>query len=592
MTTSQDLLSRWPALDVAHKRARLQSSLHLTAGPLGDAIDGQATAAGRAAAGLWRREPSVWSSDPAVQKKVANRLGWLDSPALMADALDRLRTFAAGVRRDGFTDVVLLGMGGSSLAPEVLRAVLGVAPGWPRLHVLDSTDPAAIHAVTTVPERTLYLLASKSGTTIEPNSLAAHFRQVLRDAQVARWADHFVAITDEGTALAERARAEGFRELFVNPGDIGGRYSALSYFGLVPAALMGQDLAAILGWGLAMLSTAESGVGDPRSNPAIGLGLAIGAAARAGRDKLTLVLARALEPFGLWVEQLIAESTGKHGTGIVPIAGEPLATATAYGADRFFVRLRLHGSYAEEMRDSDIRDLKAAGVPIAEIDLPEPSALGAEFVRWEVATAAAGALLSINPFDEPNVQQAKEATSALLHRYTTHGRLPVPAPDRELTGGIALTLSGAAREDLGTLGADAVLSLLRPGDYFALLAYLGPAPDLADDLHAFRIAVRDRTRAATMFGYGPRYLHSTGQLHKGGPNTGVFVLLSAAPRDDVPIPGQPFSFATLELAQAIGDFDSLDAAGRRAVLVRLPTPDRQRIRDVAAALLARIAGAP
>jgi glucose-6-phosphate isomerase len=588
MTRSTDLLTRWPALEVPHRRGRLQNSFQIFPGPLAAAIAAQQAAAEHAAAGLWRRDASVWSADGSVQQKIRNRLGWLDSPALMADALPRLETFASGVRRDGITDVVLLGMGGSSLAPEVLHAVLGVAPGWPRLHVLDSTDPAAVRAATTVPDRTLYLLASKSGTTVEPNSLAAYFRERLRDAQVTSWADHFVAITDEGTPLARRARDEGFRELFINPGDIGGRYSALSYFGLVPAALMGQNISALVGWGLAMLSSAEPGFGDATSNPAVGLGLAIGASARAGRDKLTLILPRALEPFGLWVEQLIAESTGKQGTGVVPIAGGPLAEPALYGTDRFFVRLRLHGSYAEEMRDTDVRDLREAAMPLAALDLPEPSALGAEFVRWEVATAVAGALLEIDPFDEPNVQQAKDATSALLVRFTKDGRLPAPPVLRELPNGITLSVTRAAEAGLGTLGADAALSLLREGDYFALLAYLGPAADLADDLQAFRVAVRDRTRAATMFGYGPRYLHSTGQLHKGGPNSGVFLLITATPREDLPIPDRPYTFGTLELAQAIGDFDSLDATGRRAVLARLPSPDRQFVRDLAAAMLARV----
>jgi glucose-6-phosphate isomerase len=307
----------------------------------------------------------MWSDEPAVQQKIANRLGWLDSPALMADSLPRLQAFAEAVKRDGFTDVVLLGMGGSSLAPEVLRAVLGVAPGWPRLHMLDSTDPAAVLAAATPPERTLYLLASKSGTTIEPNSLAAHFQRLLQEARVPRWADHFVAISDEDTELARRARAERFRDLFINPTDIGGRYSALSFFGLVPAALMGQNIAALVGWGIAMLSTAEPGFGEARSNPAVALGLAIGSATRAGRDKLTLILPPALEPFGLWVEQLIAERTGKNGHGIVPIAGEPLAEHGHYGKDRLFVRLRIHGSFAEEMRDTDVRDLKSARQPVA-----------------------------------------------------------------------------------------------------------------------------------------------------------------------------------------------------------------------------------
>ena len=271
MPGAHDLLSRWPALEVAAKRARLQDALRVYPGTLTDAVTNQRRSVEAAAAGLWRRDPSIWSDDPAVQKTIGNRLGWLSSPELMADSLERLRTFASGVRRDGFTHVVLLGMGGSSLAPEVLRAVIGVAPGWPALHMLDSTDPAAVRAAATPPEHTLYLLSSKSGTTIEPNSLAAHFRARLESA-VPRWADHFVAITDDGTALARRARAEGFRDVFINPSDIGGRYSALSYFGFVPAALMGQDLESLAGWGLAMLSAAEPGQADAVTNPAAALG--------------------------------------------------------------------------------------------------------------------------------------------------------------------------------------------------------------------------------------------------------------------------------------------------------------------------------
>jgi hypothetical protein len=253
-----------------------------------------------------------------------------------------------------------------------------------------------------------------------------------------------------------------------------------------------------------------------------------------------------------------------------------------------FVRLRLHGSYAEEMRDTDVRDLKLARAPFVEIDLPEPCALGAEFVRWEIATGVAGALLEINPFDEPNVQQAKDATKLLLDRYKSQGSLPPVTPDRTLMGNVVLTLTSAARDELHGLGADAILTTLREGDYFGLLAYVGPDPELADQLHAFRHAVRDRTRAATMFGYGPRYLHSTGQLHKGGPNTGVFVMITATPRVDIPIPGERFTFGTLELAQALGDFASLDAARRRALHVHLPVPDRVLLHQVADALLSRL----
>jgi glucose-6-phosphate isomerase len=587
MHTAQDLLTRWPALDVAGKRARLQHSFQYSPGPLGNAFEGQRSAGAHAAQRLWRRDPSAWSADTATQKKIANRLGWLDSPALMADSLGRLQSFADAVRRDGFTDIVLLGMGGSSLAPEVLRAILGGEPSRPRLHVLDSTDPAAVRAAATDPLQTLYLISSKSGTTIEPNVLAAHFTARLAEARAPNWASHFVAITDPGTALETRARADRFRDVFINPPDIGGRYSALSFFGLVPAALMGLDINAIVGWGLAMLAAAMDTATDG-PDPAVALGIAIGSAARAGRDKLTLLLPHALRPFGLWVEQLIAESTGKQGTGIVPIAGETLAPPAAYGADRLFARLRIRGSFAEEMRDTDVRDLTAANEPVVELELPEPSSLGAEFVRWEIATAVAGALLAINPFDEPNVQQAKDATNRLLAEYRDKGRLPTPHPAATLPGGTALSASGAAAAALGSRAPDALLTLIRPGDYFALLAYIGPDQDLFDDLSALRLAVRDRTHAATMFGYGPRYLHSTGQLHKGGPNTGVFLIVSAAPKQDVAIPGQPFSFGTLEFAQALGDFASLDAAGRRAVHAHLASPDRHLLRALADALLARI----
>jgi len=538
---------------------------------------------------LWRRDPAVWSADAAVQQQVKNRLGWLDSPALMADSLDRLHAFAHTVRRDGFTDVVLLGMGGSSLAPEVLRAVLGRARAdWPRLHMLDSTDPAAVLGVHTVPERTLYLISSKSGTTIEPNVLAAHFRRTLEDARVPNWASHFVAITDAGTELEARGRAEGFREVFINPSDIGGRYSALSFFGLVPAALMGLDTAALVGWGLGMLAAAEGRTPSGTFNPAVTLGLAIGAAARSGRDKLTLVLPPALEPFGLWVEQLIAESTGKQGTGVVPVAGETLGPPETYGRDRLFVRIRIRGSFAEEMRDTEVRDLERAGDPVVELELPEPSALGAEFVRWEVATAVAGALLEINPFDEPNVQQAKDATRTLLREYVDKGRLPVPKPDRVFSDATTLTVSSAARQALANQGPEALLTLLREGDYFALLAYLAPESELFDDFKAFRHTVRERTHAATVFGYGPRYLHSTGQLHKCGPNTGVFFMLTATPRRDASIPNEQFSFGTLELAQALGDFTSLEAAGRRVLHVHLPAGDRAHLRVVTTALLGRL----
>lgn len=588
MTTARDLTARWPGLDVAGRRARLHNTFHFVPGPLADAVAAETADAERLAAALWAHDPAGWSDDPVVREKIANRLGWLTSPALMAESIDRLGSFAESVRRDRITDVVLLGMGGSSLAPEVLRGVLGVAPGWPRFQMLDSTDPGAIRAIASPPERTLYILASKSGTTIEPNTLAAHFRRELEHAGVTHWARHFVAITDEGTALAERARTEGFRDLFINPGDIGGRYSAVSYFGLVPAALMGHNLPALVGWALAMLSASEPGSSPVASNPAVGLGLAIGAAARAGRDKLTVITQPALRQFGLWIEQLIAESTGKLGTGVVPIVGGRLGHPSDYDHDRLFVRVRIHGSYAEEMLDSNIRELRNAHMPVVEIELAGPSALTAEFVRWEVATAVAGGLLKINPFDEPNVQQAKDATKHLLDRYKADGRLPVTRVDKTADDGTEFTLTAAARNDLEGHAPEGILTLLRRGDYLAILGYVPPDVEMEQEIATFRTAIRKRLHNATMTGYGPRYLHSTGQLHKGGPNTGVFIIISATPRLDLAIPGETYTFGTLELAQALGDFASLDAAGRRALHVHLPVADRQHVRAVLEALMGRL----
>jgi transaldolase/glucose-6-phosphate isomerase len=469
-------------------------------------------------------------------------------------------------------------MGGSSLAPEVLRSIVGVAPGWPRFHMLDSTDPDGVRAVATPPRHTLYLLASKSGGTIEPNMLAVHFRRTLEQAGVTRWADHFVAITDEGTALATRAREEKFRDVFINPSDIGGRYSALSFFGMVPSALMGQDVAAIVAWGQEMLSASDPSAGDLTGNPAAALGLFIGSAARAGRDKLTLLMPAELEPFGLWTEQLVAESTGKHGVGVVPITGEPLGDAASYGRDRAFVRIARNG---DSMRDDFVvRRIESIGHPVAAIDWAEPLSIGAEFMRWEIATAIAGALLEINPFDEPNVQQAKDATADLLAKYKSNGALPRSAPDLTLPGGVTLTASRKTREALAGRPANQLLGLLDEGDYFALLAYLPANSDLLADLAALRRAVRDHAHVATTLGIGPRYLHSTGQLHKGGRATGVFLLITSAPKADLEIPGESFTFGTLEHAQALGDFASLDAAGRRVVHAHLPAPERRHMREL------------
>ena len=579
-------------VDTKRKAALLKGRYQIAGAKLGDALDRYNIELQLQdyVEGMWSKHAALWSDDSTEQKRIANRLGWLESPEVMAKAIPRLKRFAASVRQDGIKHVVLLGMGGSSLAPEVTRAILGVQPGSPTFTMLDSTDPGAIKAVT---ERlslkeTLFLIASKSGTTIEPNTLSAYFCQLLKNAGVTNPARHLVAITDEGTALHELAQHERYRDIFVNPSDIGGRYSALSFFGMVPAVLMGLDIVDLLAWGrgMALLCGPTNAIAQ---NPGVALGIAMGAAARSGRDKLTLVTGPRLRPFGLWIEQLIAESTGKNGTGIVPIVGEPLGLPEIYGDDRLFVRLRLHGGDPEEHdRDGKMERLRAAGFPLITISLQAPEAIGAEFVRWEIATATAGAILAINPFDEPNVQQAKDATKALLQRVVTEGQLPAPSPQVQIHG-VSLTCDRPSWEQIQGRGSDVSRPLsalaeffrtIEKGDYIGLLAYLPHSEEIEAPLQRVRAQLRDRYRVATMFGYGPRYLHSTGQLHKGGANSGVFIMLTATPQEDLAIPGEQFSFGTLELAQALGDFASLEATGRRVVRLHLDTPDPAHVERI------------
>jgi glucose-6-phosphate isomerase len=520
---------------------------------------------------LWTRRLDIWSTDPVVRQKIADRLGWLSALEFVTPELPRVRAFAERIRAEGFTDVVLLGMGGSSLAPEVLRQVVGVAPGWPRFRVLDSVDPDAVRDVMAAAASTLFVMASKSGSTIEPNAMAAEAQRRVRAAGMAHWGPRFVAITDEGTPFHHRARAEGFREIFVNPSDIGGRFSALSFFGLVPAALMGADLDALLKSAAAMADACR--IPNPAANPGLVLGAFMAAGAQMGRDKLTLLFPDALASLGLWIEQLVAESTGKQGKGIVPLAGEP--REASFGGDRLVVAVTLA---AESPRD--VERAAIAGTPIMHVAMEGPLALGAEFLRWEVATAAAGLLLDINPFDEPNVQQAKDATRTLLDIHAAQKRLPTPEPHAALEHA-RLTLSSAAEEGLGGADPTRFLSLVGGGDYVGLLAYLPPDDSaLGAALARVRAEIAADRACPTMFGYGPRYLHSTGQLHKGGPNNGVFIIITAEVAEDLAVPNEPFSFGVLEMAQALGDFQSLDRTGRRALHIHLPRRDARLLERV------------
>jgi glucose-6-phosphate isomerase len=527
-----------------------------------------------AADALWRQRIDIWPDDPDARHVIANRLGWLRALETVTPQLPRLRAFTAAIRGQDYERVLLMGMGGSSLAPEVLRAVVGEAPGYPRFVMLDTVNPEAVRAALADPARTLYVVASKSGTTIEPVSLAAEARRIASAG--GGWAAHAVAITDPDTALHREAVREGFRDVFVNPPDIGGRYSALSLFGLVPAALMGADLDSLIASARAM--EAECRRPQATANPGLALGALMATAAANGRDKLTLLLPPAFAAFGLWVEQLVAESTGKHGAGIVPITGEP--PVASYGADRCFVEVTFAGAAVDA---AAVARARAADAPWISIDVPRTADLAAEFLRWEVATAIAGLVLGVNPFDEPNVKQAKNATKRLLDAYAREGRLPFPEP-HTAAGGSRLTFSRAMNA-AGVSAGRSAIDTVGAGDYLALLAYVPPDDAAwALSLGNARALLARASAVATTCGYGPRYLHSTGQLHKGGPNTGVFVVIVAEPGADLPVPGQQFSFGVLEAAQALGDFEALDAGGRRAVYARLPANDPAALAPVIGAL--------
>lgn len=521
---------------------------------------------------LWARDPSLWSDDDAVRAAVRDRLGWLTAPAAMRGQVEDLQRFAEAVRRDGITDVVLLGMGGSSLAPEVLAATFGRVPGMPTLTVLDTTDPGAIRAAAErlKPAATLVVVASKSGTTIESLSLYHFFRAHFERAEsgVSEAGAHFVAITDPGTPLERLAEDAAFRRVFLNDPAIGGRFSALSYFGLVPGALIGVDLRRLLESAAAM--AARCGPDHAvRDNPGLALGATLAGLAHAARDKVTLVLSPPLLAFGAWLEQLLTESTGKHGKGLVVVHEEPVGPPHVYGEDRVFVAVTLPG----DTRRATLEPLERAGHPVVELPLADPHDLGGEFFRWEVATAAAGVVLDVNPFDEPNVAQAKDATQAALATFRDTGQLPSWPVDG--VGDLATTLAEA-----------------HPGDYVGLLAYVTPTAPTTAALQALRTLVRDRTHLATTVGYGPRYLHSTGQLHKGGPPTPILVLLTADDGEDLAIPGRRYGFGTLKMAQALGDLATLRSSHRRALWIPLAGAPATAITELAERLAALLPAPP
>jgi len=519
---------------------------------------------------LWAGDASLWTNTDE-----AKWLGWLNVVDAELKDVGRLESFAADIKRTGFTDAVLLGMGGSSLGPEVLGQTFGPGAGFPQLRILDSTDPAQIRHLESAIDiaRTLFIVSSKSGSTLEPNIFKQYFwgraKAVLGEDGAAQ---HFIAITDPGSALEKSAQKEKFRAVCHGLPTIGGRYSVLSDFGMVPAAASGIAVRPFLERTAAMVRSCAASV-PPVENPGIVLGAILGAAAKMGRDKLTVIASPGIAGVGAWLEQLLAESTGKLGRGIVPLDGEPIGAPAVYGSDRLFAYLRLSTDQDSE-REQTVAALEAAGQPVVRITVSDKLQLGQEFFRWEIATAVAGSVLGIDPFDQPDVEAQKIKTRELTAAYESSGKLP-PEEPFFTADGIALYTdpanAGVLKRPATTLPAilKAHLARAQAGDYVALLAYIERNPAHSEALTRLRRMIRDRTRAATCLGFGPRFLHSTGQAYKGGPNSGVILQITADGAEDLSVPGQRYTFGVVKAAQARGDFDVLAERGRRLLRVHL-----------------------
>jgi transaldolase/glucose-6-phosphate isomerase len=524
---------------------------------------------------LWKKDASLWSKEAAHAKIIENALGWLEFPERVQEAMPEITAFVGEVR-GRFKHVVVLGMGGSSLAPDTLRAIFGNVDGYPRLHILDSSDPEQVRATEERLdlETSLFIVASKSGSTIEPDAFYHYFYGRLQKlVGEANAAAHFIAITDPGTELDTEATERKFRKVFRNAPDIGGRYSALSLFGMVPAALAGYDVRAILDRGIGQLH-ANARTSEASSAPGLRFGAAMGTLAKAGRDKLTIFTHPKVAAFGAWAEQLVAESTGKSGTGIVPIDSEPLGRASSYGEDRSIVYLGEGLSGADEATLRLLDELANANMPVIRLAMSDLADIGEQFALWEIATAVAGSILGIDAFDQPNVQESKDNTKRLLDAFVKRGdgRFDEPTPVLETVETRLIPLSGSRSLKLGSTLAsalDAIFSQIKAGDYVAFNCYVEMTEEHVRFLNEMRGRVRDAFRVATTLGFGPRFLHSTGQLHKGGSNSGIFLQITTDAPFDLPIPGM-VGFRALERAQALGDFESLDSRNRRGARLHFP----------------------
>jgi len=522
---------------------------------------------------LWRKDPSLWKSDPKDQAEISNALGWLHVAEKMEENLNELKTFKKEIQNAGFKHVLHMGMGGSSLTPLVFERIFAPSDNALLLTVLDSTDPATILKIEkSLPlENTLFIVASKSGTTAEPLAFANYFYQKLIKIKGEQAGENFCAITDPGTPLVKVAQDKDYRKTFLNFTDIGGRYSALSYFGLVPATLMGIDVDELLARALSMMHACTSDV-PAQENPGLVLGAALGELAQnRKRNKVTFLVPESLAPFSLWLEQLLAESTGKEGTGLLPVAGEPLGTPDVYGSDRLFIHISMKNE-SDLHLEQTVSSLKKAGQPVVSILLNDKLDLGEEFFHWEFATATAGSILGINAFNQPNVQESKDNTNRLLEIVRKQGKLPDENPSL-----VKDPLKLFFKEKGETVAETLKLFLAQAGsgDYIALMAYFIDNPANNKVLQEIRELLQNYLHLATTLGYGPRFLHSTGQFHKGGPNTGLFLQLTATDIKDVQIPGEPFTFGLFKHAQALGDLEALEKHGRRVGRIHLG-PDIQQ----------------
>jgi len=526
---------------------------------------------------IWAKDAPLWKKDPEHQKIITNSLGWLTVVDEVKENGRLLAAIVEDVRRQKFTHALLLGMGGSSLCPEVLRLTFGRKPGFPDLAILDSTEPASVmeRSSRSKPEKTLYIVASKSGSTTEPNAFLAYFYELVKKKKGSKAGDHFIAITDPGTAMEKLAKDKKFRHIVLNRPDIGGRYSALSYFGMLPAAIMGINVSELLSSASRMADACSPALAASK-NPGASLGAALGTLANEGRNKVTFFLSKEIAAFSTWVEQLIAESTGKDQKGILPVESEPIQPPEFYGKDRVFVGIRI-ASDKDKSWLRKVDALKKAGHPVIWITLEKKTDIAAEFFRWEFATAVAGAFLSIDAFDQPNVQESKDLTKQFLERYKSEGHLSQESPLVESDGITVYGHNGFHPQSLEEALRN-LLSEIRPGDYVALLAYLTRNPKHEAVLQAIRTAILASKKVATTIGFGPRFLHSTGQLHKGGANNGVFIQITADDKKDLPIPHEPYTYGILKEAQALGDLTALNNKGRRVLRIHLKDPDRDLVK--------------